>query len=36
MTLAQTILLVPNTLPSNRDADNSTANVVMPLMNTAT
>ena len=33
--LAQTRLLVPNTLPSSREADNSTARVVIPLAKTA-
>lgn len=36
MTFAQTILLEPKTLPSKREADNSTARVVMPLIKTAT
>ena len=35
MMLAQTRLLVPNTLPSRRDAESSTARVVMPEVKTA-
>ena len=31
MTFAQTRLLLPNTLPSNREAESSIAKVVMPL-----
>ena len=34
MTFAQTRLLAPKTLPSKREADSSTASVVIPLVNT--
>ncbi len=35
MMLAHTRLLVPNTLPSKREANSSTARLVMPAVKTA-